>query len=323
MFGDLIDAVSLAFGDLFSSTALTIGLVVTGIPALLGLLALPWLRARWRVLRRIDEGQTDRASEPAPADRARQRIGGMISGLAEGMGENGGEQAKVLRTRLVQAGFFEHGAVAVFFGLRILAVLLGCLGGLGVVTLVSPESSASVVSMIALVGAVIGYLGPSMALGRRIDRLKMEHRSGFPDFMDLMVVCSQAGLSMEAGLSRIAAEIELAFPSLARNLEFATREIRSGKPVSRAIESLAHRLGIEEAITFATLLQQSEELGSSITQSLRAYSDDMRNKRLMKAEEKAYALPAKLVIPLTLFIFPVLLIVLMLPVVISVSGTNS
>ena len=95
------------------------------------------------------------------------------------------------------------------------------------------------------------------------------------------------------------------------------------KPVSRAIESLAHRLGIEEAVTFATLLQQSEELGSSITQSLRAYSDDMRNKRLMKAEEKAYALPAKLVIPLTLFIFPVLLIVLILPVAISVSGMNS
>ena len=76
-------------------------------------------------------------------------------------------------------------------------------------------------------------------------------------------------------------------------------------------------------MTFATLLQQSEELGSSITQSLRAYSDDMRNKRLMKAEEKAYALPAKLVIPLTLFIFPVLLIVLILPVAISVSGMNS
>jgi tight adherence protein C len=125
---------------------------------------------------------------------------------------------------------------------------------------------------------------------------------------------------MEAGLDRIAREIGVAFPSLARNLELATIELRSGKPLGKAIESLSARLGIEEAGSFATLLQQSEELGSSLTQSLRAYSDDMRNKRLVRAEEKAYQLPAKLVVPLTLFVFPVLLVVLLLPIVISVSS---
>ena len=98
--------------------------------------------------------------------------------------------------------------------------------------------------------------------------------------------------------------------------------MRSGKTLSSAIDALGRRLGIEEARSFATLLAQSEELGSSLSQSLRAYSDDMRNKRLMKAEEKAFSLPAKLVVPLTLFVFPTLLVVLLLPVVVSVSKIN-
>ena len=102
----------------------------------------------------------------------------------------------------------------------------------------------------------------------------------------------------------------------------ALREMRGGRPMSMAIETMSRRLGIPEARSFATLLHQTEELGSSLTQSLRAYSDDMRNKRMMQAEEKAYALPAKLVVPLTLFVFPVLMVVLMLPVVISVSRSG-
>jgi tight adherence protein C len=159
-----------------------------------------------------------------------------------------------------------------------------------------------------------------IALNRRIEKSAMEHRGGFPDFMDLMVVCVEAGLSMEAGLQRIATELRESYPSLAMHLEITTVELRSGKTLSASVESFAKRLGIEEATSFATLLTQSEELGSSLSQSLRVYSDDMRNKRLMKAEEKAHALPAKLVVPLTLFVFPTLLVVLLLPVVITVSG---
>ena len=127
---------------------------------------------------------------------------------------------------------------------------------------------------------------------------------------------------MEAGIVKIAGELESAYPALARNLQFTTIEMRSGKTLSSAIDALGRRLGIEEARSFATLLAQSEELGSSLSQSLRAYSDDMRNKRLMKAEEKAFSLPAKLVVPLTLFVFPTLLVVLLLPVVVSVSKIN-
>jgi tight adherence protein C len=98
----------------------------------------------------------------------------------------------------------------------------------------------------------------------------------------------------------------------------ASLEMRAGKAFPEALERLGERLGIEEASMLATLLAQSAELGTSLSQSLRVYSDEMRNKRMSRAEEKAYALPAKLVVPLTLFVFPVLLITLMLPVVVRV-----
>jgi tight adherence protein C len=165
-----------------------------------------------------------------------------------------------------------------------------------------------------------GYLTPSFYLKRRIGRRVTQHRLGFPDFMDLMVVCAEAGLSMEAAIDRIARELVDGYPSLAENLYMVSLEIRAGKAFPEALERMGDRLGIDEASMLATLLQQSAELGTSLAQSLRVYSDEMRNKRMSRAEEKAYALPAKLVIPLTLFVFPVLIATLMLPVGIRVSG---
>jgi tight adherence protein C len=145
---------------------------------------------------------------------------------------------------------------------------------------------------------------------------------GFPDFMDLMVVCAEAGLSMEAAIERIARELVEGYPSLAENLYMVSLEIRAGKTFTDAFERMGERLGIDEAMMLSTLLQQSAELGTSLSNSLRVYSDEMRGKRLSRAEEKAYSLPAKLTVPLILFVFPVLLFVLMLPVVIRFSHAS-
>jgi tight adherence protein C len=133
--------------------------------------------------------------------------------------------------------------------------------------------------------------------------------------MDLMVVCAEAGLSMEAAIERIARELVDGYPSLAENLYMVALEIRAGKSFSDALDRMGERLAIEEARMLATLLQQSAELGTSLSQSLKIYSEEMRNKRMSRAEEKAYALPAKLVVPLTLFVFPVLIVTLMYPAI--------
>ena len=167
-------------------------------------------------------------------------------------------------------------------------------------------------------GGVLGYLGPSFYLDKLIGMRRQEYRSGFPDFMDLLVVCADAGLSMEASLERIGRELADSYPTLSANIHMTNLEIRAGRTMSDALEHFGDRLGLEEVRAFATLIQQSDELGSSITDALRVYSDDMRHKRLSRAEEKAYSLPAKLALPMMLCIFPVLFVVILLPVFVRI-----
>ena len=155
---------------------------------------------------------------------------------------------------------------------------------------------------------------PAVYIDRRIAARKLEHRSGFPDFMDLLVVCADSGLSMEASLERVGRELGDSYPSLTANIHMTNLEIRAGRALKDALERFAERLALEEARAFATLINQSIDLGSSITDALRVYSEDMRHARLSRAEEKAYALPAKLAVPMMVCIFPVIFVVILLPV---------
>jgi tight adherence protein C len=226
--------------------------------------------------------------------------------------ENAGE-TKELRRRMIQAGFLDPRAPAFFFLARgAAAIALGLTAFFVMPMLLRPDSPMLWPSI--FVGGIAGYFAPSVYLSRRIATRQVEHRAGFPDFMDLLVVCADAGLSMEAALDRVGRELADSYRSLSANVHMATLEMRAGRTLSETLDHLADRLGLEEARSFATLLQQSEKLGSSLTEALRVYSDDMRHKRLSRAEEKAYSLPAKLSVPLTLCVFPVVIIVILLPV---------
>ena len=220
---------------------------------------------------------------------------------------------KVLRQRLIQAGIYDTRAVAFFFMGRTalaigLAIAVFAFGPLFI------RSGTSFFWLMVIVAGIGGYVAPSMYIDRRIARRMIEHRAGFPDFMDLLVVCADSGLSMEASLERVARELGDSYPSLTANIHMTNLEIRAGRTLKDALEHFAERLALDEARAFATLINQSIELGSSITDALRVYSDDMRHKRLSRAEEKAYALPAKLTVPMMVCIFPVLFIVILLPV---------
>jgi tight adherence protein C len=217
-----------------------------------------------------------------------------------------------LRQRLLQAGFLDPRAVAFFFIGRLAAAFV--FGGLGFLCAPFVMSGGGMEWMAAWVAGLAGYFVPNVYVNRRIAARQTEHRAGFPDFMDLLVVCADAGLSMEAALDRVGRELGDSYPSLSANIYMTTLEMRAGRTLSEALEHFGDRLGLEEARSFATLLQQSEELGSSLTEALRVYSDDMRHKRMSRAEEKAYSLPAKLSVPLMICIFPVILLVIMLPV---------
>jgi tight adherence protein C len=219
-----------------------------------------------------------------------------------------------LRRFLNMAGYYGRSAPAIY---QLIRIVLGILLGMAT-TLVAGFLYANmpyfIIVPVSLVMAVLGYMLPRTIVSLRRDRLCEEHRQGFPDFLDLLVICVEAGIGAESAIERVGPDLSRSYPSLARNLGFMTMEIRAGKSTKDALDTLGKRLGIDEARSFATLIRQSEELGTSLVQSLRVYSDEMRAKRLTRAEEKAHALPAKLVIPLGIFIFPVIIGVTMLPV---------
>ncbi len=235
---------------------------------------------------------------------------------------NDGKAAKKLQEQLVQAAFFHPKAVAYYFMARVAMAGLATIGALVAMPIFFPQAETAYFWAAIAGAALAGYLAPQFYLGQRRKSRNNEYRNGFPDFLDLMVVCADAGLSMEAAMERITTELADGYPALSTNLSITTLEIRAGRPLAEALESMGHRLGLPEARSFAVLLQQSQELGSSLTEALRVYSDDMRHQRLSRAEEKAYKLPAQLSVPLTVCIFPVVMIVALLPAIVRLMATG-
>jgi tight adherence protein C len=309
----LYDTLAGIFDD---SAALMLALLVFLAAAVLAFGIMAPMRVRGAVKRRAagiaetgDGAQAqDQASLRRTSLKAVQRL---LDYTTKHYGSADDGNMKMLRRRLIQAGIFDPRAVGYFFVGRVLLAIVLAIAAF----LVVPESLGPSMSwLLVLLAGVLGYMGPSFYVDRRIKTRRDEHRFGFPDFMDLLVVCADSGLSMEAALDRVGRELADSYPSLGANIHMTNLEIRAGRSMTDALDHLGDRLGLEEARSFATLIQQSAELGSSITEALRVYSDDMRHKRLSRAEEKAYSLPAKLSLPMMVCIFPVLFVVILLPV---------
>lgn len=313
-----MDALAAFANALWEDSALITGLLVASGLGLLALGVSSALQGRSDIRRRTSQGLAEAAAAGHPgagratAQASLQRLAGYIETTFSGGDPH---ENKLIRTQLVQAGFFDQRAIAFFFASRLATAMVFALGAFAVLPLISPGTTGANQWLFIGTLGIIGYFTPNFVLKRLISKRADQYRMGFPDFMDLMVVCAEAGLSMEAAIERIARELVDGYPWLAENLYMTSLEIRAGKGFGEALQRMGERLGIEEATMLATLLQQSADLGTSLSQSLRVYSDEMRNKRMSRAEEKAYALPAKLVVPLTLFVFPVLLVSLMFPAV--------
>jgi len=225
-----------------------------------------------------------------------------------------------LRMRLIQAGYMDPRAVGLFFLLRFAGLFAGA--ALSVVlnqlSPIGPWASSPLIATVAC--GVLGYFAPGLLLARAVRRRKTEYRNGFPDFMDLMIVCSDAGMSMEAGVDRVSRELARTHPALSQNLQMVSLELRAGRSLEDALKGLADRLCLDEVRAFATLLQQSKELGTSLSGALRVFSDEMRHKRMSMAEEKAHSLPAKMSVPVTVCILPVVMMIAIIPVIVAMTG---
>jgi tight adherence protein C len=222
-----------------------------------------------------------------------------------------------LRRDLLRAGFFNVQNVSYYIFIRIAGATV--LPGLACMfAFVGLQNYGWSVKLALVAGAfVVGNLAPSAFISRRQRLLMVRYRALFPDLLDLMVVCVDAGLSLEAALERISMEIMRQSRQLGMNLVLLGAEMRAGRSMAEALTSLADRLGLDEARAFAAMLRQSIELGTDVALALRVFSDEMRDRRLLRAEERANQLPVKMVLPLGVFIFPVILLVVMFPVILK------
>jgi tight adherence protein C len=222
-----------------------------------------------------------------------------------------------LRFELLRAGYFSVDAPKIFVVTRFLLAIGLPFAGFIFSTLVVTNISRELQVVLLGVLMYLGYAGPDAYVKRRQAHLLETYRIVFPDFLDLLVVCIDSGLSFEAALIRIGREFIAQSPEFATNLALLGSEMRSGRGTTEAMDNLSDRLGLDEAKSFAMLLKQSIELGSDIGDGLRSFADDMRDKRMSRAETIANVLPVKLTIPLGLCIFPVMMIVILTPVLIK------
>lgn len=222
-----------------------------------------------------------------------------------------------LRASLATAGYRNPRAVVIFLGTRIfLAILLGLaflLFGSDVL-----QGKDPMYFPIALIGVmVIGFYFPQLWLSNTISKRKERLVNGFPDALDLMVVCVEAGLGLDQAIARVGHEVKQGHPDLGEEFILLNLELRAGLSREQGLRNLVNRTDLDDIRSLVALLIQTDRFGTSIGQALRVHSDSMRLKRRLKAEERGAQLPVKLMIPLILFIFPALMVVIIGPGAIS------
>jgi tight adherence protein C len=308
-------------GSPLLTLALVLLLVGGGMAALWPMVAQRTARADIKRRLKVDMGDVAEEKPSSSARRNREAVREKALKTAQDFyAKTDPENVARLRMKLIQAGYMEPRAVGWFFLIRFGAFAVFALGALFMGVTSGEESSALNRWMFIIGTGAMGYFVPGFVLSQKIRAKMTEYRNGFPDFMDLMIVCSDAGMSMEAGIERVSKELGPTYPSLSENLQLVSIELRAGRSLDDALKSLGDRLSLAEVRSFATLLQQSKELGTSLSGALRVFSDEMRHKRMSQAEEKAHALPAKMSVPVTVCILPVVLMIAIIPIIVKITS---
>lgn len=221
------------------------------------------------------------------------------------------ERFNAMSRRLHQAGYRGNRAIRIFWGLRIFLCL--CLGFGGLLIALLSNASMQDFIMLAGVGALLGYMLPALTVFRKARARVVEMKETLPDALDLIVVCVEAGMGVDAALNRVGREQNSQGLALGEELLLATQEMQAGAPRKDALLRLSDRVGVDEFRQLVTFLTQSEEMGGSIARSLRVYAETMRDKRSQAAEEAARKTVIKLIFPLVFFILPAVFIILLVP----------
>ncbi|GAA4338863.1 type II secretion system F family protein [Variovorax defluvii] len=244
----------------------------------------------------------------------------VVGPFAQLSSPTGEEEASPLRLRFLNAGIRHEDAQLIYFGLKTLLPLLFAGGTALALRASGAGADLSFVFYLVLMAMAGCYL-PNLVLALMIRKRRREIFENFPDAADLMLVCVEAGLGLDAALVKVTEEIRMKSLALAQELHWTNLEMRAGGTREKSLRNLAQRTGVEEIGTFATMLTQADRFGTSIGDSLRVFSDDLRHKRQVRAEEKAAKVPTKLLIPLVLCIFPSIIMVILGPAAIQIIRT--
>lgn len=232
-------------------------------------------------------------------------LGGFVENMERFMPKSPGE-VSVAQQRLVRAGYRGENAVNLLYGVKALVPLVLCL-----LVLISGLGHKSL--FFYVVAAGLGYLGPDFWLGRQISRRQDRIRRGLPDVLDLLLICVEAGLSLDQATKRTSEELRVAQPAISDELGIVVLEQRAGRARADAWKNLADRTCVESVRNLVSVLVQTEKFGTGVAKTLRVHSDTLRTQRRQQVEEQAAKTTVKLIFPLVLFIFPSLFLVVLGP----------
>lgn len=225
------------------------------------------------------------------------------------------EEYSAIKLKLLQAGYRSKTAVRSYhfaqFALGAGLLVMGVLYAMVQKTTGDPTTQATALSII--LPGVAGYMLPKYWVTRRQNARKDEITNGFPDSLDMMLVCVEAGQSLDQSILRVAKEIRAGYPALADEFDQVSQEMKAGKDRISVLRDMSERAGVQDVASFVTVLIQSASFGTSIADALRVYAAEMRDKRVMRAEEKANTLPTKMTLATMMFTVPPLLVILVGP----------
>ncbi|MGN0933124.1 type II secretion system F family protein [Falsigemmobacter intermedius] len=232
------------------------------------------------------------------------------------------EEMSAARLKMMQAGYRGRNAVRSYHAAQfVLGLSLLVIGVLWVLLTSEGEMDTQELLLKGMLPGVLGYYAPVYWVQRRIQMRREEMINGFPDSLDMMLVCVEAGQSLDQSIIRVAKEIRAGYPALGEEFEIVAQEIKAGKERAQVMRDLGERSGVPDIASFVTTMVQSATFGTSIAEALRIYAAEMRDKRVMRAEEKANVLPTKLTLGTMLFTVPPLMIILIGPSIYGIVTT--
>ncbi|MBV2361686.1 type II secretion system F family protein [Thalassococcus sp. CAU 1522] len=301
-------------------------LVVAGLAFLLILSTIPlMLRSRPDPMEKLKQTGRQKMDADARAVLRDKRKNEKLNKYAQFLEPQDAKELSQIRMKLLQAGYRSKDAVQFYYFAQF-ALGIGLLG-IGLVYFLlfvnGAESTMQQKLMYILGPGAAGYMFPKYWITKRVEKRKEEIQQGFPDALDMMLVCVEAGQSMDQSIVRVARELRASYPSLADEFEIISHEMKAGKDKAMVLNDMSERCGVQDVSSFTTVLNQATTFGTSISDALRVYAGEMRDKRVMRAEEKANQLPTKMTLTTMMLTVPPLLIILVGPSAVGISEMGS